>query len=229
VALAEELAEAMQQALREGHRERLRALRMLKAELQVAQTSGKDFKDSDVVKSYANKLRKSAEEYEQLALGERAAAMRADLGVVEEFLPPQMERSAIEELVTGLVREHDYGPRDIGKVMKAIMGEHGDVVDGRVVQVRSRAGGYNGTVVPRGPSEPAPFLRRRESHPWPDAEVRLSDGRDVPLCPGRCRERAQPARPGRRALRPAVPCGPVHVRGSPGGGGPGAGEPPQNP
>lgn len=134
MSVSEEVADQMRQAMKDGEKERLRVLRMLRSEFQVAETSGRDFDELDVVKSYAKKLRESAEEFDELGREDRAAAARRDLAVVEEFLPPQMSEEEIEELVSDIIEENEYGLRDVGKVMKTVMGEHGDVVDGRVAQ-----------------------------------------------------------------------------------------------
>jgi len=136
--IQDDLAEQMRRALKTGQKQRLRVLRMLRAEFQVAQTSGRDFEDVDVVKSYANTLRKTAEEYEELGRDEKAEQIRGDLAVVEEFLPPQMSAEELEALIGGIIQENDYGPRDLGRVMKTVMGEHGDVVDGRQAQQIAR-------------------------------------------------------------------------------------------
>ncbi len=134
MSIREALSEEMKKALRAGQKERLRALRMLMAELQVAETSGKDFEEVDVVKSHARELRKTVQEYERLGLTERVEALQRELAVVQEFLPQQMGREELERLITDLIQQHHYGPRDLGKVMKAVMAEHGDVVDGGLVR-----------------------------------------------------------------------------------------------
>jgi uncharacterized protein YqeY len=124
--------------MKAGDTARVRALRKLAAELQVAATSGRRFDEVAVIKSYAGALRASAEEYEQLGVEDRAEAVRAELAVVEEFLPAQMSRPEIEELVGRIIGENQYGPRDLGKVMKAVMSGHGDVVDGRTASEVAR-------------------------------------------------------------------------------------------
>ncbi len=138
VSIQDELALQMKQALKAGRKERLRVLRLLRAELQVAETSGKDFEETDVVKSYARSLRKTADEYEGLGRADKAEDMRRDLAVVEEFLPPQMGREELEALIERTIEQNDCGPGDVGVVMKAVMGEHGDVVDGRLAQQIAR-------------------------------------------------------------------------------------------
>jgi len=111
---------------------------MLRAEFQVAETSGRDFSEPDVVKSYTNKLREGAEQSDELGREDRAAAARRGLDVVEEFLPPQMNGDEIESLVSDIIEQNDYGRRDISEVMKSVMGDHADVVDGRLAQQIAR-------------------------------------------------------------------------------------------
>ena len=128
----------VQRAMRGGDKERLSVLRMLLSELKVAETSGREFDEPAVVKSYAKKLRNAAEQYRGLDLPEEARKAEAELAIVEEFMPRQMAPSEVEKLVRQIVEENDYGPRDLGRVMKAVMGAHGDEVDGRLVQEIAR-------------------------------------------------------------------------------------------
>lgn len=138
MSIRDELREQIKQALKAGQRDRLRALRLLKAELEVAETSGEEFDEVSVVKSFAKSLRRSAEEYEELERADRARELWDELEVVEQFLPPQMDEQELEQLIGAMVEQNDYGPRDIGKVMKAVMSEHGDTVDGRLAQQIAR-------------------------------------------------------------------------------------------
>ena len=129
--IQEAVSEQMKQALKAGEKDRLRVLRMLKTELQVAERSGREVDEVSVVKSYANTLRKNAEEYEELGREEQARSVRQDLEVVREFLPRQMSQAELEELIEGIIEQQDLGPGDIGAVMKAVMSKHRDTVDGR--------------------------------------------------------------------------------------------------
>ncbi len=138
MALREELAAQMKQAMKSGERERLRALRLLRAELQVAETSGREVDELGVIKSYANSLRKAAEEYQAHGREDKAEQIRADLAVIEEFLPRQLEPQELERLIDRIIGEQGLGPGDIGAVMRTLMSEHGDVVDGRTAQQIAR-------------------------------------------------------------------------------------------
>ena len=134
MSLRDKLAAEMKKALKGGQKARLSAMRLLKAELEVAGASGKAFSEVDVARSYAKKLHKVAEEYAQLGVADRAQAARADAQVVEEFLPPQMGRPELERLIADLISQNQYGQRDLGKVMKEVMSRHGDVVDGQTAR-----------------------------------------------------------------------------------------------
>ncbi len=90
MSLPERMSEDLKAALRAGQRRRAGVLRMLLSELKVAETSGKQVDELAVVNSYARKLRKAAERYEQLNLPDKAGESLVELAIVEEFLPLQM-------------------------------------------------------------------------------------------------------------------------------------------
>ncbi|MFW6189068.1 MAG: GatB/YqeY domain-containing protein [Planctomycetota bacterium] len=138
MSVQEEVSRQMKEALKSGRKDRLRVLRMLKSELQVAERSGRAVDEVSVVKSYAKSLRQNAEEYEELGREEAAEAVRRDLDVVEEFLPEQMGREDLEALIEEVIEEQDLGPGDIGPLMKTVMSRHGDVVDGSLAQEIAR-------------------------------------------------------------------------------------------
>ena len=134
MSIRDDVAERLKKAMKAGDKQTVGVLRMLLSELKVAERSGSDYDEMDVIQSYAKTLRKNVKEYEDLDREDKAEESRQELAVVEEFLPEQMNREKIEELVEQIVEENDYGPRDLGKVMKQVMSQHGDQVDGNVVQ-----------------------------------------------------------------------------------------------
>jgi len=138
MSLQDKLGEQMKAAMRERDKVRLGVLRMVLSELKVAEASGHEFDELSVVKSYAKKLRGAAEEYERLNRADKAQEALAELSIVEEFLPRQMERAEVEKIVGQIIEQNGYGLRDLGKIMKAVMGEHGDRADGRLVQQIAR-------------------------------------------------------------------------------------------
>jgi len=138
MAVREQIAEGIKTTLRAGDKKRLSVLRMLLAELKVADASGKEFDELAVVRSYAKRLRKACEEYKNLNLAGRAEEIQLELAIVEEFLPRLMDAAELEQLVDQLIADNNWGPRDLGRVMKAVMSLHGERVDGQLVQQIAR-------------------------------------------------------------------------------------------
>ena len=136
--LRDRITESMKAALRAGDKKRLSVLRMVLSELKVADASGKEVDELAVVKAYAKKLRKTADEYSALNLTERAREALGEAVVVEEFLPKQMDTPEIEKLIGELIEKDNLGPDDVGRLMKAFMSEHGASADGRLVQQIAR-------------------------------------------------------------------------------------------
>jgi len=132
------ISEQMREALRSGARERLRVLRLMKTELQVAERSGQEFDEVAVLRSYANSLRKTADEYERRGRQELAEGIRKDLQTIEEFLPGQMSAEDLEATIAALIEREGYGPGDVGKLMRSLMAEHAGQVDGRLAQQVAR-------------------------------------------------------------------------------------------
>ena len=134
MSIRDDITEKMKSAMKAGDKQTLGVLRMLLSELKVAERSGQQYDETDVVKSYAGRLKKNAEEYQELGRTDKAEEAQEELAVVQQFLPEQMSRQEIEKMVANIVEEEGYGPRDLGKVMKKVMSEHGDRVDGNMVK-----------------------------------------------------------------------------------------------
>ena len=136
--IQETISEQMKLALKSGSKDRLRVLRLLKTELQVAERSGKKLDEADVLRTYANSLRKTAEEYERLGRQDMADGLKADLKIIAEFLPSQVSAGDLEVLVAELIKCDGLGPGDVGKLMRTLMAEHAGQVDGRLAQQIAR-------------------------------------------------------------------------------------------
>ena len=82
-------------------------------------------------------LRQRQDSIEQFEAGGRddlAARERAEIGVLEGYLPAQMDRDAIMAAAKAVVeRTGASGPGDKGKVMGPLMGQLRGKADGRLV------------------------------------------------------------------------------------------------
>lgn len=131
-----ELAEAM----KARDAARVAALRNIRAAflVEMKKDNAKTLSDEtcvEVLRRLAKQRRESIEAFEAAGRAERAAEERAELAVIEEFLP----RLADEETTRAWLREAIAAagasqPGDLGKVMGALMKAHKGEVDGQLAR-----------------------------------------------------------------------------------------------
>ncbi|NQU07001.1 MAG: GatB/YqeY domain-containing protein [Candidatus Abyssubacteria bacterium] len=139
--IKEKVESAIKEAMKNKDRERLSALRMIKAELLLKEKeTEKGLDDSladQALRKMFNKYRKAREEYVSLGKQEEVDHYARDIEVIESFMSaPMMSEEQVRqalEALEALVDEPDAaGPKDFGKVMKSFMSEHSNA-DGKVV------------------------------------------------------------------------------------------------
>ena len=136
--IKDKITEALKVAMKAQDKLRMSVLRMILSEMQLLETSGKEFKYIDAVKGYAKKLKKTIEEYERLKLPDKVNEIKAELAVVEEYLPKPMSDEDLGRVVTEVIEANKFTSKDMGNAMKIIMGKYSDVVDGKRVQALLR-------------------------------------------------------------------------------------------
>lgn len=106
---------------------RTRTLRMVLTAIsseEVAGRSARDLSDDEVVKVInreAKKRREAAEAFDKGDRPAKAAAERAEEEVLAEYLPAQLTDEELSALAAEAVAETGAsGPKDMGKVMKAL-------------------------------------------------------------------------------------------------------------
>jgi len=128
----ERITEEIKNAMKSGDKLRVSVLRMLQADIINVEKSGKEFKQIDVIRGYAKKLKKAIEEYERLNLQDKIISFNEELNIVEEFLPKQMSDEELKKVVIELLDSEK--PADMGMAMKLVMGKYKEVADGKKVQ-----------------------------------------------------------------------------------------------
>ena len=124
---------------------RLTALRMLKTALMNKSIEkGRPLESAEelqVVSSLLKQRRDSIEQFTAGGRGDLAAKEQAEIVVLETYLPPAVSSEELERAVANAVLETGAsGPKDIGKVMKAVMSAlTGKTVDGKRVNDLVRA------------------------------------------------------------------------------------------
>lgn len=124
---------------------RVAALRLLMTEIKNAKIAKRsDLTDDDVLAVVKREVKKRKEAAEAFRSGNRvaqAAAEEAELAVLQAYLPQQLTGEELNSLVEKILKkEPTAGPADFGAVMKKVMSEAGNRVDGSAVAaaVRSR-------------------------------------------------------------------------------------------
>ena len=127
--IRDDIKAALVTAMKARDERRVGALRMMQAaiknkdiELRTAATKpDDDVMVADVLTKMAKQRRESIEMYVAGNRPELADAERAELGVIESFMPQQMSAAEAEAAVRSLVEELGAeGPKDMGRVMAAV-------------------------------------------------------------------------------------------------------------
>lgn len=130
-------------ALKQQDRTTLSTLRLLKAAAKNAQVAKRaplsDEEYTDVIRRQVKLRREAAVEYDKAGRAESAAQERAELGVLEQYLPTQVDDDAIREVVRSAIAEAGAsGPGDLGKVMRIAMPRLRGQADGSRVNAIAR-------------------------------------------------------------------------------------------
>mgnify|MGYP000745976663 CR=1 FL=1 len=136
--LRDDIKAATITAMKAGDKERTAALRLIGAKIKdrdiEMRTSSKDVDDDamviDVLQKMGKQRRESITMYEEGGRTELAEKEKAELAVIEEYLPQQMSendtKAAIEAIKAELGAD---GMKDMGRVMGELKSRHGAELD----------------------------------------------------------------------------------------------------
>jgi uncharacterized protein YqeY len=136
--LRETIKAAQIGAMKAGDKPRLAAVRLILAKLKdkdielrtAATVPDDDVLVTDVLQKMAKQRRESITLYEQGGRQELADVEKAELAVIEEFLPQQMGEDEVKAAIAAIVAETGAsGMKDMGKVVGALKAKHGTQID----------------------------------------------------------------------------------------------------
>ena len=128
-------------AMKAGEMERTAALRQISAKIKdrdiEERTSGKDIPDDELVVSVLQKMAKQRRESIDLYVAggreELAAVERAELAVIEEFLPQMLSEAETIAAIEAIKAETGAASiKDMGAVMAELKARHGAMLDGKL-------------------------------------------------------------------------------------------------
>jgi uncharacterized protein YqeY len=134
----------LKQAMRDRDETRKLTLRSVKTALtEAAKESDQHELSSEkvmaVLQREAKRRREAAAEYEKAGDASRAQAELAELGVLELYLPKALSEDEVRALVREAIAESGASsPKEMGKVMSALMPKVGGRADGKMVSALVR-------------------------------------------------------------------------------------------
>ncbi|NLR38327.1 GatB/YqeY domain-containing protein [Novosphingobium sp. ERW19] len=125
-------------AMKAGDKPRLAAVRLILAKLKdkdielrtASAVPEDDVLVTDVLQKMAKQRRESISLYEQGGRQELADVEKAELAVIEEFLPQQMGEDEVKAAIAAIIAETGAaGMKDMGRVVAALKAKHGTQLD----------------------------------------------------------------------------------------------------
>ena len=140
MALKEQLTEDMKTAMKakEEGKLRLGVIRMVRSAVRQAEIDGKKELDDDGVAAVISKELKqrkdSLEEFKKGGRDDLVEKTEEEIKVLLAYLPEQLDEDEIRSLVKAAIEETGAAsPKDMGKVMKALMPKTKGKADGKLV------------------------------------------------------------------------------------------------
>ncbi len=140
MALVDDVSTLMRQAMKARDKPRVAALRMIRAGfLNEMKKDGAETLADEVCVGVLRRLEKqrkeSVEAFAQAGREDRAEAERAELAVVQEFLPSLADEATTRAWVETAIAESGAATaKEMGKAMGALMKAHKGEVDGSLAQ-----------------------------------------------------------------------------------------------
>ncbi len=138
MAIKEHLRADLADAMREGDPEKRNTIRLLLAAIKQTEVDEQRTLDDAgvqaVLMKQAKQRRESIADYEQAGRLDLASQEKAELVIIESYLPQQMSREQIEAAAEKTIADLGASsPKDMGKVMGRLMPALKGQADGRVV------------------------------------------------------------------------------------------------
>jgi len=137
--LKEKIAHDYNLALKARDERKLSALRLLRTETKRREVSGqkKELSDAEVMESISTFVKQRRESIRLFGEGGRQDLVEkeeAELQCLLSYLPQPLSSTELEELISQVIQETQaVGPKEHGKVMKAVMAKVTGRADGKAV------------------------------------------------------------------------------------------------
>ena len=140
MSLEQEIMQRLKDAMKSKDEDALRSLRAIKAEIIKAKTesgAGGVISEEGEVKllqKMAKQRRDSLEIFEKQQRDDLARKEKAELAVIEQFLPAQLDEAELKGILMQIIEQTGAsGPSDMGKVMGAATKQLAGKADGKMI------------------------------------------------------------------------------------------------
>lgn len=141
--MKKQIEKEIQEALRKGEKVRLSTLRLLLNALHneeiALQRQLSEREELAVVRRQIKQRQESIEAYKKAGREDLVSKEERELEILKEFLPPQMEREELEQIVEEVINKTEAGQENFGKIMGEVMRKVEGKADGsEVVEIVRR-------------------------------------------------------------------------------------------
>lgn len=136
MSIMEKINEGIKEAMRSREQLRLETLRMLKSKVLAVDARG-NLPDNEVqklFKTYYGNLQEALEQFQNAGRTEMADKLKAEMAIIQEFLPKTPSHEETKKLVAQAIKESGAKTKkDLGLVMKSTM-KLNNSVDGKLAK-----------------------------------------------------------------------------------------------
>jgi uncharacterized protein len=138
VTVTEQVRADMTSAMKAGEKQRVGALRLVLSELQKAAKEGGD-DELAVLRRERKRRLEAATQFRDGGRPELAESEESEAKLIEGYLPAEIDDSELAAIVQAAIADTGATePKDMGRVMKAVMEKAGGRVDGKRASARVR-------------------------------------------------------------------------------------------
>ncbi|HEY8586395.1 MAG TPA: GatB/YqeY domain-containing protein [Rhodanobacter sp.] len=142
--LKQQITEDMKTAMRSGDKQRLGVIRLMLAEIKQREVDERiqldDVQILNVLEKMMKQRKDSVNQYSAANREDLADVERAEMTVIEGYLPAKLGDAEIDALITAAIADTGASsPRDMGKVVAAVKAKAAGRVDMGVVSGRIKA------------------------------------------------------------------------------------------
>ena len=135
--MRDEIMQAVKDAMKAGEKARLSTLRMVQAKIKDADIAARPAKEKitdaeivDLLARMVKQRRESISLYEQGGRPELADQERAEIKVIEGFMPTQLDEAGITAAINGIIAQTGAASvKDMGKVMADLKEKYAGQMD----------------------------------------------------------------------------------------------------